>query len=316
MRHRSFSLISVMWPWPLVPLCLPLTIPEPVHQSPPTQPPKQTHQSVRASAKHQHTVALLSTHKHTAESTVSSFPNDNYTLNSSTAVRMWFLSQFEKIRTMKHLSSYHKDFFYSNWHRSMTSNSFFFFFKKKLPSYLILQKQWSFVHLKKNTKIHLERWDTTNFCSFSKGEKGQRHSCDSIDRVLSWFLSMCYCGWILPQTSPYKSRIWRRLSAVSHRVVKHHVLFGQLQQHRIVEELADTHILAQTLQNNKHGDVSHAKREIDQKGCDKQVDKRLTLRLRVLIMNSLARWGAGCGSRGLITILLSRGSPGTIWKAT
>lgn len=169
---------------------------------------------------------------------------------------------------------------------------------------------------KKNKKIHLERWDTTNFCSFSKGEKGQRHSCDSIDRVFSWFLSMCYCGWILPQTSPYKSRIWRRLSAVSHRVVKHHVLFGQLQQHRIVEELADTHILAQTLQNNKHGDVSHAKREIDQKGCDKQVDKRLTLRLRVLIMNSLARWGAGCGSRGLITILLSRGSPGTIWKAT
>lgn len=128
MRHRSFSLISVMWPWPLVPLCLPLTIPEPVHQSPPTQPPKQTHQSVRASAKHQLTVALLSTHKHTAESTVSSFPNDNYTLNSSTAVRMWFLSRFEKIRTMKQLSSYHKDFFYSNWHRSMTSNSFFFFF--------------------------------------------------------------------------------------------------------------------------------------------------------------------------------------------
>lgn len=40
--------------------------------------------------------------------------------------------------------------------------------------------------------------------------------------------------------------------AVSHGVVKHHVLFGQLQQHRIVEELADAHILAQTLQNNKH----------------------------------------------------------------
>lgn len=35
--------------------------------------------------------------------------------------------------------------------------------------------------------------------------------------------------------------------AVSHGVVKHHVLFGQLQQHRIVEELADAHILAQTL---------------------------------------------------------------------
>uniref|UniRef100_A0A6B0U5B3 Secreted protein n=1 Tax=Ixodes ricinus TaxID=34613 RepID=A0A6B0U5B3_IXORI len=34
--------------------------------------------------------------------------------------------------------------------------------------------------------------------------------------------------------------------------------------------------------------------------------------LRVFIMNSLARCGAGCGSRGRITILLSRGSPGTI----
>lgn len=131
MLHRSFSLISVMWPWPLVHLCLPLTIPERVHQSPPTQPPKQTHQSVKASAKHQLTVALLSTHKQTAESTVSSFPNDNYTVNSSIAVRMWFLSQFETIRTMRHLSSYHKDFFYSNWHRWMTSN-FFLFFKKSL----------------------------------------------------------------------------------------------------------------------------------------------------------------------------------------
>lgn len=35
--------------------------------------------------------------------------------------------------------------------------------------------------------------------------------------------------------------------SLSHGVVKHHVLFGQLQQHRIVEELADTHVLAQTL---------------------------------------------------------------------
>lgn len=36
--------------------------------------------------------------------------------------------------------------------------------------------------------------------------------------------------------------------------------------------------------------------------------------LLVLIMNSLARCVAGCGSKGLITILLSKGSPGTIWK--
>lgn len=50
------------------------------------------------------------------------------------------------------------------------------------------------------------------------------------------------------------------------------------------------------------------------RSIDEQVVKRLTLRLRVLIMNSLARWGAGWGSRGLITMLLSRGSPGTIWK--
>lgn len=38
---------------------------------------------------------------------------------------------------------------------------------------------------------------------------------------------------------------------LSHGVVKHHVLFGQLQQHRIVEELADAYILAQTLQWEK-----------------------------------------------------------------
>lgn len=37
----------------------------------------------------------------------------------------------------------------------------------------------------------------------------------------------------------------------SHRVVEHHVLFGQLQQHRIVEELADADVLAQTLQNRE-----------------------------------------------------------------
>ena len=40
----------------------------------------------------------------------------------------------------------------------------------------------------------------------------------------------------------------------------------------------------------------------------------LTFLRRVLIINSLARWGAGWGSRGRITILLSKGSPGTIWN--
>ena len=39
----------------------------------------------------------------------------------------------------------------------------------------------------------------------------------------------------------------------------------------------------------------------------------LTFLLRVLIMNSLARCVAGCGSSGRITILLSNGSPGTIY---
>ena len=33
----------------------------------------------------------------------------------------------------------------------------------------------------------------------------------------------------------------------SHWIVEHHVLLSQLQQHRIVEKLADAHILAQTL---------------------------------------------------------------------
>ena len=37
-----------------------------------------------------------------------------------------------------------------------------------------------------------------------------------------------------------------------------------------------------------------------------------TFLLRVLIMNSLAKAVAGCGSSGRITILLSSGSPGTI----
>lgn len=40
-------------------------------------------------------------------------------------------------------------------------------------------------------------------------------------------------------------------AAVSHWVVQHHVLFGQLQQHRIVEELADTDVLAQTLRSKE-----------------------------------------------------------------
>lgn len=38
---------------------------------------------------------------------------------------------------------------------------------------------------------------------------------------------------------------------VSHWVVQHHVLFGQLQQHGVVEELADADVLAQTLRRNE-----------------------------------------------------------------
>lgn len=40
-------------------------------------------------------------------------------------------------------------------------------------------------------------------------------------------------------------------AAGSHGVVEHHVLFGQLQQHGIVEELADADVLAQTLQDRE-----------------------------------------------------------------
>lgn len=63
---------------------------------------------------------------------------------------------------------------------------------------------------------------------------------------------------IYGQTLPRMTRggfgVWLQLwFAVSHWVVQYHVLFGQLQQHRIVEELADTHILAQTLQSHKCG---------------------------------------------------------------
>lgn len=39
---------------------------------------------------------------------------------------------------------------------------------------------------------------------------------------------------------------------------------------------------------------------------------RCTFLRLVLIMNSLARCGAGCGSSGRMTMLLSKGSPGTI----
>lgn len=37
----------------------------------------------------------------------------------------------------------------------------------------------------------------------------------------------------------------------SHGIVEHHVLLGQLQQHGVVKELADAHILAQTLHDGR-----------------------------------------------------------------
>ena len=36
----------------------------------------------------------------------------------------------------------------------------------------------------------------------------------------------------------------------SHAVAQHDVLLGEFQQHRVVEELVDTHVLAQTLCKN------------------------------------------------------------------
>ena len=36
-----------------------------------------------------------------------------------------------------------------------------------------------------------------------------------------------------------------------HSVAEHHVLFGQLQQHRVIEELVDTHIFTQALEIHK-----------------------------------------------------------------
>lgn len=33
----------------------------------------------------------------------------------------------------------------------------------------------------------------------------------------------------------------------SHRIVEHHILLGQLQQHGVIKELADAHILTQAL---------------------------------------------------------------------
>lgn len=42
-----------------------------------------------------------------------------------------------------------------------------------------------------------------------------------------------------------------------HWVALHHILFGQLQQHRVVEELVDTDILTQTLQQRTTSMVIH-----------------------------------------------------------
>lgn len=67
----------------------------------------------------------------------------------------------------------------------------------------------------------------------------------------------CVIVTVLYHKYPWPAEVWVLAPwfavcvAVSHGVVKHHVLFGQLQQHRIVEELADAHIFAQTLKNNK-----------------------------------------------------------------
>ncbi|TRY59797.1 hypothetical protein DNTS_035228 [Danionella cerebrum] len=55
----------------------------------------------------------------------------------------------------------------------------------------------------------------------------------------------------------------------SHRVVEHHILFSQLQQHRVVEELADTDILAQTLEEENrddHDDTRHHQTSDDTRG--------------------------------------------------
>ena len=35
----------------------------------------------------------------------------------------------------------------------------------------------------------------------------------------------------------------------SHGVIEHNILLGELQQHRIIEELADAHVLTQALQS-------------------------------------------------------------------
>jgi hypothetical protein len=49
--------------------------------------------------------------------------------------------------------------------------------------------------------------------------------------------------------------------------------------------------------------------EMREKGKE---EKGSTLRLLVFTMKSLARWGVGASSRGLSTMDLSSGSPGTI----
>lgn len=208
--------------------------------------------------------------------------------------------------------------------RSMTSN---FFFKKGFLVSYSTKTTIICTYKKQNKKTASAIFD--KYSCFPKG-KGNNSpvTVNKIAMDVTWIYEnvwiLCSCGQIIPYSYIHRICCWvitgglgcsYNLShvAVSHWVVKHHVLFGELQQHRVVEELADTHILTQTLQNNKYKSVIQ-RNVIYKIPRDKQVDKRLTLRLRVLIMNSLARWGAGWGSRGLITILLSRGSPGTIWE--
>lgn len=49
-----------------------------------------------------------------------------------------------------------------------------------------------------------------------------------------------------------------RVSGRSHGVIEHNILLGELQQHRIIEELADADVFTQALQSGANARMSPA----------------------------------------------------------
>lgn len=110
-------------PQPLLSLRLSPTIPCPVHQSPPTQHPKQTLRSLKTSAKLQLcTTFKAADRQHTRSPTFTHKPRlcSNHTpLNRGVTVTAGFLSWPQRDGTTMHLSLNHKDHFYFHLYQKL-----------------------------------------------------------------------------------------------------------------------------------------------------------------------------------------------------